>query len=499
MSNIRRQSIISSLVIYIGFAIGLLNTYFFTKDNYYFTEDQYGMATGAFIAIATMMMAFATLAMPSYVFKFFPYYNDNLPPKKNDLITWALLVSTIGFVIVVIAGIVFKHLIVRKFGEHAPQLLTYYNWIFPMGLGLTFYTVLEAYTWSLHKSVFTNYLREIQWRLYTTLLIALVITGVIKDFDLFIKLYAFGYPSIALTLFIYLLVTKQIHFTFKVSKVSRRFSKKILALCSYVSAGTLVFTLAKVFDTFVLASLKGLAAVGIFTLGDLITSIIQAPQRSIVSASMSHLSKGWKEKNMGLIQKVYQRSSINLLIFACGVFLLIWLNFSDGVNFFGLKKVYLEAASVFFLLGLAKIIDMGTGVNAQIIATSTYWRFELISGVILLCCVMPLSYFLAKSYGVIGPAIASVISLSIYNLIRIIFLWKKFKLFPFTPATLYTIVFAAVAYGICYFAFKDMHGLMGMIIRSTCFLILYGTGVIYFKLSPDIKPVWIAVRKRLGM
>ena len=31
-----------------------------------------------------------------------------------------------------------------------------------------------------------------------------------------------------------------------------------------------------------------------------------------------------------------------------------------------------------FLLGITMIIDMGTGVNAQIIATSTYWKFELI-------------------------------------------------------------------------------------------------------------------------
>ena len=42
MSNIRRQSIISSVVIYIGFAIGLLNIYLFTRQglsaNDHFTD-----------------------------------------------------------------------------------------------------------------------------------------------------------------------------------------------------------------------------------------------------------------------------------------------------------------------------------------------------------------------------------------------------------------------------------------------------------------------------
>ena len=100
MGNIRRQSIISSVVIYIGFAIGILNIYLFTRQGLspddHFTDAQFGLYN-AFIAIATTMMAFANLAMPSYIYKFFPYYKDHLPPKKNDLITWALVVSSIGY------------------------------------------------------------------------------------------------------------------------------------------------------------------------------------------------------------------------------------------------------------------------------------------------------------------------------------------------------------------------------------------------------------------
>ncbi len=502
MSSIRRQSIISSVVIYIGFAVGLLNTYFFTRQGTAndFTEAQYGLTT-IFIAIATMMSAFATMAMPSYIFKFYPYYNDNLPPRKNDLVTWALLVSTIGFVLVMIAGWSLKHLVIKKFGTNAPQLVSYYYWIFPMGLGLTIYTVLEAYAWSLQKSVVANFFREVQWRLLTTLLIVLFVTHTIKDFDLFIKLFAFTYPGIAISLFLYLVVTKKIHFTFTISKVSRRFFKKIVALCSFVYGGTLIFTLSQVFDTIIIASLleDGPAKAGVFGLATIMTSIIQAPQRGIVSASISHLSKAWKDKNMVLLQKIYQRSSINQLIFACAIFLLIWMNFTDGINTFNVKPAYLDAAWLFFILGLTKIIDMGTGVNAQIIATSTYWKFELVSGVILLSVMLPLTYILTTAYGIIGPAIATLISITIYNIIRIVFLWQKFKLFPLTIQSLYTILLAAACYGTCYFAFKDIHGLAGMFIRSVVFMLLYATGVIYLKLSPDIQPVILTIKKRLGL
>ena len=499
MSSIRRQSIISSLVIYIGFAVGLVNTYFFTKQGT-FTEAEYGLTT-IFIAIATMMSAFATMAMPSYIFKFHPYYNDNLPPRKNDMITWALLVSFVGFILVMIAGWSLKHLVIKKFGTNTPQLVSYYYWIFPLGLGLTIYTVLEAYAWSLHKSVLTNFFREVQWRLFTTIIIVLYISGIISDYDLFIKIFAFSYPSIAIALFAYLVITKKIHFTFSVSKVSRRYFKKILALCTFVYGGTLIFTISQVFDTIVIASVleEGSAKAGIFGLATIVTSIIQAPQRGIISASIPHLSKAWKDKNMDLLQKVYQRSSINLLIFACGIFLLIWLSFTDVIITFGVKPSYLDAAWIFFLLGLTKIIDMGTGVNAQIIGTSTYWRFELISGVILLSVMLPLTYILTKQYGLIGPAIAALVSISVYNIIRIIFLWKKFRLFPLTMQSLYTLLLAGSCYAVCYFAFKEMHGFTGMFVRSIVFIALYATGVISMKLSPDIQPVVLTIKKRLGI
>lgn len=499
MSNIRRQSIISSLVIYIGFSVGLLNTYLFTRKGI-FLDPQFGLYN-AFIAIATMMMAFSSLAMPSYIYKFYPYYKEHLPAKKRDQVTLAIIVSTIGFLLVVIAGIVFKGLVIKKYGTHAPEIVTYYNWIFPLGFGLMIYTILEAYAWQLHKSVFTNFLREVQWRLFTTVLIVLFATGVISNFDLFIKIFAFSYPFIALILFLYLLFTKKIHFTFKISKVTRRFSKSILRLCSFVYAGSLIFTISQVFDSLVISSVldNALTKLAVYSVAQSISSMIQVPQRGIVAATIAHLSQAWKDKNMALLQRIYQRSSINQLIFACGLFSFIILCFTDAVTTFHLKGTYLDAYYVVILLGLTKIVDMGTGVNAQIIATSTYWRFEMMSGVILLLLMLPLNYFLTKQFDIVGTGFANLISISIYNIIRIVFLWKKFKLFPLTIQSLYTVLLAAACYGICYFTFMNTHGITGLFLRTIVFILLYAAGVIYFDLSADIKPVMQTIQKKLGI
>jgi hypothetical protein len=182
------------------------------------------------------------------------------------------------------------------------------------------------------------------------------------------------------------------------------------------------------------------------------------------------------------------------------MFALIWLNFSDGVFTFHLQAGYIDAKWVFFYIGLMRIIDMGTGVNSQIINTSTFWRFDFITGVILLSLTLPLNYILTKYYyGVMGPAIANLITFTIYNAIRYGFLIKKFNLQPFNVKTVYTIILGAAAFYCCYFLFNNFHGFMAMVARSTVFLVLFIALTFLLKLSPDIMPVWQTLQKRLGI
>jgi O-antigen/teichoic acid export membrane protein len=500
MSQIRKQSLISSVVVYIGFALGFVNTYLFTKEGG-FTKSEYGL-TGIFIAIANVMCSFANLGMTAYIYKFYPYYNDNLSKKRNDLFTWAALISLIGFCFVVISGIVFKNLVIRKFGENSPELVQYYYWIFPFGLGLTLYNLVESYAWQLKQSTFTTFLREVLFRVFATILIVLTFAGILTKFDTFIQIYSFTYLGIALILIIYMVSKKDFYITFTVSIVTKKFYKKILVFISYVFSGMLVYAIATVFDSILIASVlkDGLAAVAIFSLAQNIASLIQAPQRGIIASSVAALSQAWKDKDIAKINRIYHRSSINQLIFAIALFALIWLNFSDGIFTFHLQKGYIEARWVFFFIGLTRIVDMGTGVNSQILGTSNFWRFEFFSGIILIILTLPLNYFLTKSsLGILGPAISNLFSFSIYNAIRYWFLKKRFNLQPFSIKTLYTIFLGLACFYCCYFLFNRYTGMLWITVRSLAFIGLYIPGMLSLKLSPDIIPVWRTILKRTGI
>ncbi|MDQ6890287.1 MAG: lipopolysaccharide biosynthesis protein, partial [Bacteroidota bacterium] len=488
MSQIRRQSIISTIFVYSGFFVGFINTYLFTRQGSPFTTSQYGL-TSIFIAVGNLMFAFANLGMIATVYKFYPYYEDNLPKKKNDLLTWALLISLIGFGLVILAGIFFKDLVIKKFGTNSALFVQYYFWVFPFGFFILLFSMLEVFAWNLRKSIFTTFLREVLFKLLTLALIFLLSFKLIRSFDTFIKLYAFTYGITALVLLVYLIRKKALYITFTVSRVTKKFYKKIISLASLIYFGGLVFMIAQFIDTLVIMSLLGTASAGIFALGSVVAGLVQAPQRGAVAASVPVLSKAWKDKDYKKINMIYQRSGINLLIASLGIFLVVWLNYTDAVKTFGLKPAYLQSQWIFFFLGMARIVDLGTGVNSQIIGTSTFWRFEFVSGMILLSLAIPLNYILVKQFGIIGAGYSNVISFSIYNVIRIIFLKRKFNMHPFSIKTLYSIVLALTSFAICYYTFHNLHGFFAMVLKSIVFITIYAGTIFYFDLTPDALPV----------
>ncbi len=497
MSTIRKQSIISSFIIYFGFALGFLNTYLFTREGGGFTTQQYGL-TATFIAIANVMYSTASLGMPAFISKFYPYYHARLNRQNNDMLALGLVLSSIGFLFVIVFGFAFKDIITERF-SNAPDLQVYYNWLYLFGFGLTMYSALEAYGWQIRKAVFTTFLREVLFRMFTTSLILAFVFGIITNFDTFIKIYSGNYLFIALVLFSYIVLSKKAKLVFRISQVSKRFFNKIVAICSLTWTGGLVTNLARVFDNLVIAAVlpNGLSHAAVFTLGQFISSLIQAPQRSIISASIGPLSQAWRDKDMNKIDQIYHRSSINQLVFSTAMFCLIWLNFEDGIFTFRLQQDYLQAKHVFLFMGLYCIVDMGTGLNSQIIGTSTYWRFEFISSLVLLGFSLPLNYFLTKQLGIIGPAISNLISFTVYNFIRYLFLLKKFNLQPFTAKSLYTILLAAGCYVICFWLFDAYRGLQWIIARSILYLILFVSGAILLKLSPDVLHFWQEVKRKI--
>jgi hypothetical protein len=68
---------------------------------------------------------------------------------------------------------------------------------------------------------------------------------------------------------------------------------------------------------------------------------------------------------------------------------------------------------------------------------------------------------------------------------------------PFTIKTLYALLLAALAYYLTDLLFNGMIGIGWIFARSFVFLMIYATGALAMKLSPDIRPVLDTIRKKL--
>lgn len=493
MANIRKQAIISSFLVYIGFAIGALNTYFFTKAGS-FTPDQFGL-TRVFYDLGQNIFIFGSLGVIPIIYKFYPYYKDNVGDKDNDLLTWALTASFFGFLLVLAGGYLLEPLVIKKYIQRAPLILKYYYLIFPFGFGMLFFSVLESFCWSIHKTVFANFLKETGMRIIVLFLIILFMNNLVS-FDTFIKLFTGLYLVLFVVILIYLIRLKKFHLTFRVSHPTRKFKKKMFTMGSLIYGGVMIQIVAQTIDTFIIASLKGLGSTGVFNLAQYAANLVQVPQRSIQSVSTGVLAQAWKDKNMTEINRIYARSSINLLLMASFIFGIIWLNINDAFSVLHIQEDYRAGINVIFVLGIARLIDAGTGINNIIIGTSVHWRFDFLSGVVLLAVRIPVTYLLIKKYDIIGSAYAEVIAYTLYNFIRFEFLRRKFNMQPFTMKTIYTLLIVAISFGCAFFAGYYLDGWLAISVRSAIFISMFITSIFYFELTPDAKQLFYNLKSR---
>ena len=399
MGIIQKQGVKSSFFIMIGFLIGAVNL--LVLFPLFFSKNDQGLVR-AMLDIGATLSVFCTLGTLPVIYKFYPFYNHYLGPKKNELPFITLMINLIGFGILLIIGWQQKDFIIRKLGK-SPSLAQYFNYVYPYTFFLLIFYWLEAFAWGLRKGVYSNFLRETLIRILTTLLI---IAFGLKYIDLvgFLTLFSLLYVIPSFLLLINLIQSKQFSFkSLQISNVTKRLKGKMFSFALFVFAGQFFNLLARTNDTFMIVGLRGLSDASIFAIATYVSAILEIPQRSLNSISIPVLATSWKNKDFANIKHVYHKSVSNLLAIGLLLFGLIWLNTDNLIaflNWVSHKEAggYDAIGKLIFILGLAKLIDLATGVNSQIIGTSNFWKFDFYTNLFYILLSLPLNYYLIKNY-----------------------------------------------------------------------------------------------------
>lgn len=482
MSVIQKQSIRSSIVIMIGFAIGAVNIILLAPK--VLTAEQLGLTriiTDAGITLASL----CTLGALPVINKFFPFYNSYLTPKQNDLPFITLVICLLGFIIMFGSGYALKDIIVRKFSERSPLFVRYSYLVYPFGLFMLLFLWLESFSWSFRKAVISNSLKETLTRLIFTFLLLILSLHMIS-IHRFFTFFSLSYAMPVFILFYILRRTGSFKFNPTISPLTWRIKGRMINFGLYIFGAQFLNLLSRTVDTFILSSksARGLSDAAVFTIATYVVTLMEVPQRSITSITIPVLAESWKDKNISHIKRVYSKSVSNLLIIGLVMFCIIWLNIHNlagylGKDFSGIEKIVL-------LMGIGKLIDLGTGANSQIIATSSYWKVDFTTNVLYTILALPLNYILISSYGLTGAAYSTLISITFYNAMRFGFLWYKFKMQPYSWHNFLAVAIAFACTAIVYFVPKNPSAVIDTFMRTMAFIALFAPAIYFTKISDEI-------------
>lgn len=487
MATIRKQSIYSSLFIYAGFAIGALNVLFLFPK--FFTPEQFGL-TRVLMDIALIFSTICAAGTLPVAMKFYPFYKHHLPKQKNDLLTWVFVIGAAMCLLIYLAFPLIEPWALKKFGYRSPILVTHFKWVYPLTISLVAISMLEVFAWIIGRTVIANFLKEFLFRILTLLLIGCWALGALTNFDLFIGTYASLYfiPVAILIWVVY--ASGEFSINFRPSKVTKRYQGIMLKFGGAYFLSAVLNIVAKTNDTLIIASQSqgGLADAAIFTIATYLITVMDVPQRSMVSAATPQIAIAWKNNDLAKLDRLYKKTALNLLIIAAGIMGVVIIAIPYLHELLG--PAYSGLGLLMLVLGLGKLIDLGTGLNSQILQLSKHWKIDLFTNMFFVLVSILFNYYLTKTYGIIGTAFGSLFAIILYNLIRFIFINRIYGLQPFSSKNLIALLVAGTLAAIIYYAPLELPALINMVIKILFFGCSYIFIIIKLNISQDITDLW---------
>ena len=476
MGIVRNQSIKNSISFYIGMAIGAINTVIIYPNVFKENPEHFGLIQ-ILVAYAIVVSTITTFGIPKTFVRFFPAIKE-----KGQLYFLSLITPLVGFALASISYILFK----EKFFVllNASDLLKEnFFYIVLLVFFIGFYDVLTSISRSFLNAATPIFINEVFLKFYSMSMLLLHWFGFI-DFPTFLKVYLFGYVLKFLILFFIQWKNNRLDFEFSVQKLNL---KEIISFGLFVLVGGASIMIVTRLDMMMIGSLLDLEQVAFYTVAFFIGNAIKVPGKSITTISTPLLAKAWENQNMKEIQILYAKSSINQLIIGGVFFLCVWINIDDIFSLLPLK--FQGGKWVVFYIGLSQLFNIASGVNGAIIVNSKYYKYDLYTNILLVGITIALNLILIPKYGIDGAAIATAISVLIFNLIRLVLIKVKMNMHPFSLNSLKTIIVLFVIYYLHQYLPKSTIVLIDIFWKSSITIMIYIPLVLWLNLSEDMTAI----------
>lgn len=477
MGIVLNQSLKNTIITYIGFGIGGINTIYFYPV---FLGATYYALANYILSSANVIMPLFAIGMQNTLVKFYSQYETN--EERSRFLSFTVLFPLAVIIPIFLIGfyyfdeIVFflskKNIIVKK-----------YIWLIPfIGLCMAYFEIFYAWLRVHMHSVFGNFIKEVGLRLFSFFLIVSVYYN-------WITVEGFVYAT-AFVYFLALLVT--MFYAFHIQKPVFQFTipdnvKDILVYTFYIILSGSVANLLLDGDKMILNQYMNIENIAYYSVATYIALVISVPSRAMHQIVYPITAKLMHENKHDEVNILYKKTSINLQVVGGFVMLGIFVNINKLYEL--VPDEYAGGILVVFMIGLSKYFDLILGNNNAIIFNTKYYRAVLFLGVLLVLLTIILNMIFIPIYGIIGSAFATLLSITLYSLAKLLFVVKRLDLYPFTKQTLYSIVLTFVLFLAFYFWDFPFYPIISILFKSVLMTIAYVYLNYKFVISIEINQV----------
>ena len=479
MGIIQRQSIKGTIYSYIGVIIGFVTTgLLFPK---FLSPEEIGLLS-LLVSYSSLFAIFGNLGFNSVIIRLFPYFRDD-QGKHHGFFFITLIVMIAGFILAFALYKILQPLIIRDSMEQSRLFVDYIFLVTPLIFFTLIFNTFDSYNRALFNATFGTFLKDLFQRL---LILAAMVLYISKyaGFQQFVLLYTAALCVPGVLILYPLVLKKQIHLLPERGFVKPDLRKEMFSVSFFGIVVGFSNVIIQRIDTIMINSMIDLSATGIYTISLFFGSLVAMPARSLTRISTAFIADAWKENRLDDIRKVYYKGSLTQGIIGSLLFIGIWANIHNVYQF--LPQEFLEGKYVILFFGISALFTMLSGISAVILNLSRLYRFQAYFILGFGVMIVVTNLILIPILGMVGAAIASCCSNLTFHLIRMIFIYQRFKIQPFDYKILFVGLIAGISYLLNLLLPELSNYILDILLRSLFISIIFGTLILVFRLSEEV-------------
>ena len=486
MGIVINQSIKNTAITYFGFGIGAINALFLYTN--FLGKSHYGMVA-FLLSAANIMMPLMAFGVQNTLIRFYSKYKTD--SERERFMSFMLLMPFFLIIPVTIITYSFYDKIAFFILQKNPEIKPFLAIIPIIGLFMGYFEVFYAWVKVHLKSVIGNFISEVLVRIIImNLLIAVHFDLLTKDG--FIYCLAFAYFAQFSAMLLYAMKIKMPKFRFEMHPDW----KSLFGYSFFIILSGSVAVLLIDFDKVMIPNYIKIENNALYSVAIFIATVIVVPSRAMLQIIYPITARLMNENKHDELNDLYKKSAINLQVFGGLIMLLIFVNIKQ--LYFLIPEEYSGGISVVFIIGLSKFYDVMLGNNNAVLLNTKYYRTVIFFGLLLVVMMVVLNMLLIPLYGIEGSAWATLISVLVYNTIKLMFVVRKMNLYPFTINTLKSFAIIILIFLGFYFWEFGFHPIINILMKTAFISVVY-IGINYrLKISLEANEILEGLRSKVG-